>query len=79
MADYSLNSKQLKKYSYDALKGVKVFFFYQVIKHVLQTNSNKYNRVKIKQNTHTIKLVNTRHGTHHSQALIMGNKNQDLA
>lgn len=46
--------------------------FYQVIKYILQISSKKKNRVKLKQKKHTIKLVNTRHSAHLSQASIPG-------
>ena len=45
---------------------------YQHIKHNLKTNSDKQNRVKIKQQRKSIKLVNTKHSTHYSQTVIMG-------
>ena len=48
------------------------FFFYQVVKLNLQTNSSKQNRAKIKQKKYTIKPVNARHSAHHNQTLIMG-------
>ena len=46
-------------------------FFYQAVKHILQTNSNKENYVKIKQEKHTINLVNTNDSVHDSQEFIM--------